>query len=90
MIDQMRKISKDDKMMFAPKKNTIRSLQIRLKADGYVLPHSTREDGTMEGVWNEETKQALQDWQKKYVEKSSEKKTSANTAKVGEVYRDQK
>ncbi len=90
LIDQMRKISKDDKMMFAPKKNTIRSLQIRLKADGYVLPHSTREDGTMEGVWNEETKQALQDWQKKYVEKSSEKKTSANTAKVGEVYRDQK
>lgn len=41
------------------------ALQIELSNRGYKLPKSTKKDGTFDGIWGEETKNALLDWQTK-------------------------
>lgn len=39
------------------------ALQRELRNRGYKLPKSTKKDGTLDGVWGDETKNALLDWQ---------------------------
>ena len=39
------------------------ALQRELSNRGYKLPKSTKEDGTFDGVWGDETKNALLDYQ---------------------------
>lgn len=46
-------------------KYKISRLQKELSERGYQLPKSTKEDGTFDGVWGDETKKALVDWQTK-------------------------
>ena len=41
------------------------ALQRELRNRGYKLPKSTKKDGSLDGVWGDETKNALLDWQKK-------------------------
>lgn len=41
------------------------ALQRELSNRGYKLPKSTRKDGTLDGIWGDETKNALLDWQTK-------------------------
>lgn len=41
------------------------ALQRELSNRGYKLPKSTKKDGTFDGVWGDETKNALIDWQNK-------------------------
>ncbi len=41
------------------------ALQIELSNRGYKLPKSTKKDGTFDGIWGEETKNALLDYQSK-------------------------
>jgi peptidoglycan hydrolase-like protein with peptidoglycan-binding domain len=41
------------------------ALQIELSNRGYKLPKSTKKDGTFDGIWGDETKSALLDWQTK-------------------------
>ena len=41
------------------------ALQRELSNRGYKLPKSTKKDGSFDGVWGEETKNALIDWQNK-------------------------
>lgn len=41
------------------------ALQIELSNRGYKLPKSTKKDGTLDGIWGEETKKALLDYQSK-------------------------
>ena len=43
----------------------VRELQRALAIRGYKLPKSTKKDGTFDGVWGDETKNALIDWQNK-------------------------
>ena len=45
------------------------ALQRELSNRGYKLLKSTKEDGTLDGVWGEETKKALEDWQNKNKQK---------------------
>jgi hypothetical protein len=46
-------------------KYKIQRLQKILSEKGYKLPKSTKEDGTFDGVWGEETETALNDYRKK-------------------------
>lgn len=46
-------------------KSSIKKLQHQLYAKGYKLPKSTKEDGSFDGVWGDETKAALLDYQTK-------------------------
>ena len=39
------------------------ALQRELRNRGYKLPKSTKKDGTLDGIWGDETKNALLDWQ---------------------------
>jgi len=41
------------------------ALQIELSNRDYKLPKSTKKDGSFDGVWGDETKNALIDWQNK-------------------------
>ena len=41
------------------------ALQRELRNRGYKLPKSTKKDGSLDGVWGDETKNALLDWQNK-------------------------
>ena len=41
------------------------ALQRELRNRGYKLPKSTKKDGTLDGIWGEETKNALLDYQSK-------------------------
>ena len=42
------------------------ALQRELNNRGYKLPKSTKEDGTFDGIWGDETKNALLEYQKSY------------------------
>lgn len=58
----------DDLKLFYPyteksNKYKIQALQKTLSEKGYKLPKSTKEDGTFDGVWGDETKNALLDYQ---------------------------
>ena len=46
-------------------KYKIQELQKVLSEKGYKLPKSTKEDGTFDGIYGEETKSALLDWRNK-------------------------
>ena len=46
------------------------ALQRELSNRGYKLPKSTKKDGTFDGVWGDETKAALLDYQKSYKNKN--------------------
>ena len=46
------------------------ALQKELSNRGYKLPKSTKKDGTFDGVWGDETKAALLDYQKSYKNKN--------------------
>ena len=49
------------------KKNfDVQSLQKELNNRGYKLPNSTKKDGTFDGVWGDETKNALLEYQKSH------------------------
>ncbi|HRT02581.1 MAG TPA: peptidoglycan-binding domain-containing protein, partial [Candidatus Diapherotrites archaeon] len=50
-----------------------RALQIELSNRGYKLPKSTKKDGSFDGVWGDETKNALLDWQNKNLRTSQQK-----------------
>ena len=41
------------------------ALQRELRNRGYKLPKSTKKDGSLDGIWGDETKNALLDWQNK-------------------------
>ena len=41
------------------------ALQRELANRGYKLPKSTKKDGTFDGIYGPETRQALTDWQEK-------------------------
>mgnify|MGYP003756043747 CR=1 FL=1 len=41
------------------------ALQRELRNRGYELPKSTKKDGSLDGIWGDETKNALLDWQNK-------------------------
>jgi len=60
----------DDLKLFYPytkksSKYKIQGLQKTLSEKGYKLPKSTKKDGTFDGIWGEETKNALLDYQSK-------------------------
>jgi len=50
--------------------NTL-NLQRELNNRGYELPKSTKEDGSFDGIWGDETKNALLDYQSKNKKKST-------------------
>ncbi|HRT03041.1 MAG TPA: hypothetical protein P5513_03780, partial [Candidatus Diapherotrites archaeon] len=57
-----------------------RALQIELSNRGYKLPKSTKKDGSFDGVWGDETKNALLDWQNKNLRTSQQKYQQGGTA----------
>ena len=50
------------------------ALQIELNNRGYKLPKSSKKDGSFDGIWGEETKNALHDWQKNNANKNKSNK----------------
>lgn len=48
------------------------ALQRELTNRGYSLPKSTKEDGSFDGIWGNETKEALIDWQNSFQKKADE------------------